>query len=121
MAEKKKVKGSLIAEIIIYSVFGLTALWGLTYIVLGVLCDANVVAYNSDLAKANAGFVNTGAIGFLPQGLIILSASILVIVVTLLIAAKSSDREFEKEQRRILARQNRRKGVTEEVVEAEVE
>ena len=120
MAEKKKIKGSLIAEIIIYSLFGLMAVWGLTYIVLGVLVEGRVVAYDSPLANVNKLFAQNG-IGFLAQGLIILAVALLVIVVTLLVAAKSSDREFEKEQRRILARQNRRKGGNQEFVEAEVE
>lgn len=122
MAEKKKIKGSLIAEIVLYSVFGLFALWGLVYIILGSLVDSNAVAYNSGLASANNAVGGSLGFGFLPQGLLYFGIGVLAIVITLLVAAKSSDREFEKEQRRILARQNRRKGVAqEEVIEAEVE
>ena len=123
MAENKKIKVSFIVEIVLYSVFGLIGIWGLVYIILGSLVDSNAVAYNSGLADANKSIGGTIGFGFLAQGLLILGLAILASVITLLIFAKSSDREFEKEQRRILARQNRRKGLAnqEEVVEAEVE
>jgi len=118
MAEKKKkVKGGLIAEIIIYSVMGLMALWGLIYIAFGI--TVNFVGPKNFLYETNKRWATHG-LGFLPQGLIILAVAIVVIVITLLVAAKSSDKEFEKEQRRILARQNRRKG-NQTVEDAEVE
>ena len=117
MENKKKIKGELIAEIIIYSVFGLMGIWGLVYIVLGVV--VNFVDYKNPIYISNDSFASKG-IGFLPQGLIILAVALVVIVTTLLIVAKTSDREFEKEQRRQIARQNRRKGNQEVVEDAEV-
>ena len=91
---KKKLPLSIF-EIVAYSILALLALWGLVYIALGFSCD--FISVKSDLYKANA---NLGTLGFLYQGLIILAVSAVVAVVVLLIHAKTSDREYEKNQRR---------------------
>lgn len=117
MAEAKKKLPLSIFEIVAYSVLLLLGLWGLIYIALGVAC--NFASYKGGLVYAN----NTLNLGFLYEGLIILGVSALAAVVVLLINAKSSDREFEKTQRRAAARAARRQGNVhqeEQVVDAEV-
>ena len=93
---KKKLPLSIF-EIVAYSILALLALWGLVYIILGFTCE--FISTKSDLYKANANF---GTLGFLYQGFIILASSAVVAVIILLIHAKTSDREYEKQQRRAL-------------------
>lgn len=115
MAETKKKLPVSIFEIIAYSITGLLGLWGLVYIALGVACV--FVNYKDALVEANAKL----NLGFLIEGVIILAVATVVTVVVLLIHAKTTDREFEKVQRRAAARANRRFGNSEEVVvDAEV-
>ena len=111
MAKTKKP----IFEIVWYSLTGAVALWGLTYVVLGIVCS--FIPLDSALAEANATIVTQFGLGFLYWGLIILAISSLAAIIVLLTFAKKVDRDFEKKQRRSL----RRSGLSEEtVVEAEV-
>ena len=118
MAEAKKKLPITIFELVAYIVLGLLALWGLVYIALGISC--NFISYKSGLVYAN-GQLN---LGFLYEGMIILAVSAVAASVVLLVNAKSSDREFEKEQRRAAARIARRTSglapQAETVVDAEV-
>ena len=119
MAKKFKLPISIF-ELVVYTIGGLIAIWGLVYISLGL--SVNFLRYDHDLVKTNADFIaNTNGMGFLQQGILILSLAVIALTVFLLGYAKKADRQYEKEQRRAAARTNRRFGSaeTEEVVEVE--
>lgn len=102
-------------ELVIYIGFGLMALWGITYICLGIAC--NFISYKSDLWGANEYLkATTSDLGFLKQGILVLTIAAVVIVTVLLLNAKKSDKEYEKSQRRA-ARLSQR---TSSFVDAEV-
>ena len=109
---KKKLPLSIF-EIVAYSVLGLLGIWGLVYVCLGVSCE--FISYKSALSETNKSF---GTLGFLYQGLIIMAVAVVAATVVLLIHAKSSDRDFEKAQRRA-ARLAKDKAPEAEVVDAE--
>ena len=109
MAEKKQIKftKNLIIELVIYTLAGLLAIWGLVYMCLGF--SINFISYKSDLTIADANIrAGTNGMGFLEQGIMILFIVIGVIIAVLLFFAKIADRAFEKEQRRAAARANRK-------------
>ena len=108
MAEKKKSKLPItIFELVVYILAGLLGIWGIVYISLGI--STNFVRFDSKLIEVDTGLkANTNGMGFLEQGILILVCAVLPIVVLLLVNAKTSDREFEKEQRRKQARFNRK-------------
>ena len=119
MAKKFKLPISII-ELVVYTLGGLMAIWGLVYISLGI--SVNFLKYDEELVKTNAKLVaGTNGMGFLQQGILVLFVGVAVIVVFLLAYAKVADRKYEKEQRRAAARFNRRtnKVESEEVVEVE--
>ena len=110
---KKKLPLSIF-EIVAYSILGLLGIWGLVYVALGVSCE--FISYKSALSETNKSF---GDLGFLNQGLIILAVATVASVIILLINAKTSDRDFEKAQRRA-ARLAKEPAATEtQVVDAE--
>ena len=88
-------------ELVWYILCGLVGIWGLTYIVLG-LVEQNlpISTENSDLTKANIKIVEKFKLGFLPWGLIILAIAAVAIVVVLLIFSAKVDRDYEKNVRR---------------------
>lgn len=109
-----------IFEIVWYTLTGAVAVWGLTYVVLGLIAAFYPATVDSNpLAQANKVIVNNFGLGFLYWGLIILAIGVVSAAFVLCIAAKSTDRELEKVQRRAarLAAQTK----TPEVVDAEVE
>lgn len=111
---KKKLHFSIF-ELVSYIVAGLFALWGLTYISLGVASE--YAGVKSALREADVHLKETtGNMGFLYQGLLVLFIGIAISVIVLLVFAKKSDRDFEKSQRRA-ARLKKQP----EVVEATVE
>ena len=97
MAKKENNKISVF-EIIWYSLTGGIALWGLVFIVLGVI--ARNLTSTADLVKADAAYLATMKIGFFNSGLILLSAGVVLAIIVLLLNAKKADREVEKQQRR---------------------
>ena len=116
---KKKLPISII-ELVVYTLSGLMALWGLVYISLGL--SVNFLKYDHELVKTNAALIaGTNGMGFLQQGILVLFVGVLVAVVFLLGYAKVADRQYEKEQRRAAARFNRKNNANEsqEVVEVE--
>ena len=103
---KKKLPISII-ELVVYTLSGLMALWGLVYISLGL--SVNFLKYDHELVKTNAALIaGTNGMGFLQQGILVLFVGVLVAVVFLLSYAKVADRQYEKEQRRAAARFNRK-------------
>ena len=120
MAENKKLPLSIF-ELVVYILAGLMGLGGLTYLVLGFIV-VDIAAHDSALTKANNSIQASSGMGFLYQGLLVLAIAVVVAVVVLLIHAKTADREYEKQQRRVQARNNRRKTSEDEnVVEVESE
>ena len=88
-------------ELVWYILCGLVGIWGLTYIVLG-LVEQNlpISTENSELTKANLVIIEKFKLGFLPWGLIILAIAAVAIVVVLLIFSAKVDRDYEKNVRR---------------------
>ena len=96
----KKLKLSLF-EFVVYVISGLLALWGLTYIVLGLFGQYLEVGSDQNvLAQANASFAKVFGLGFFGWGLIILSIGAVIAIICLCINAKKTDKEAEKAARR---------------------
>ena len=98
MAAKKKYK---LLELIIYITFGAIALWGLVYIVLGLLASnlpikesANPLKYGDDVIRSHFG------LGFFGWGLILFGVFALLTALAFIYFAKDVDKDYEKNQRR---------------------
>ena len=120
--KKRKLKLSLF-EIVWYILCGLVLLWGLTYIVLGLVAKyAPIPSSDNEVLKASDAYAKVFKLGFFEYGLIHTAVAWLLAIIVLLIYSKKSDREFEKEQRRAALRASARKsmGLEDDVVEAEV-
>lgn len=97
---KKKLAISTF-ELVWYILTGAVALWGLTYIVLGLIgMYAPVAAADNALAQASDKFKETFKLGFFGWGLIIFSVGAVAASACLIISSKSADRESEKAARR---------------------
>ena len=94
---KKKLKVSVF-EIIWYILTGALAVWGLTFITLGVI--VRNTKSDTNLAKGNASWLSAMKTNFFTSGVIILVTGVILAVIVLLIFAKTADREVEKQQRR---------------------
>ena len=95
----KKARKLTTFEIIWYCLNSLLGLWGLTYIVLGIIVrnqGSNGVFYNAN----NVIDKNFGLGGFFNWGLILVAIAVVLSVIVLLANAKKADTEFEKNQRR---------------------
>lgn len=98
---KSVFKNLSLFELIVYLVAGALALWGLTYIALGLIGSyINVGADDNVLLKGSEALAKVFGLGFLGWGLIILSIGALLAVVCLCINAKKTDKEAEKAARR---------------------
>ena len=95
---KKANRKVSIFEIVWYTLCGLIAVWGLTFLTLGVI--VRHLRSTDALYKADASYLAAMKIGFFNSGLILLPAGVVAAVVVLLIFAKTADREVEKQQRR---------------------
>lgn len=121
MEKKRKLKLSVF-EIVWYALCCLIILWGLTYIVLGLIARfANIPTADNEILKASDKYAEVFKMGFFGYGLIHTAVGWLLLIIVLLVYSKKSDREFEKEQRRAALRASARKsmGLDEDVVEAE--
>lgn len=107
-------------EFVWYIIAGLLALWGLVYIVLGLVIDygpLNVEQF--PLRKVQQDFMAWAGLSFFNWGLIILSIGAVLAVIVLCVFASSHDREVEKQNRRAQRKINLNN--TEEVIkDAEV-
>lgn len=85
-------------EIVWYVINGGLALWGLTYVVLGVIC--RMLPTSAELSKANTFIQNSFGLGFFWWGIIIMWIGILLGVIVLLVFASKTANQVEKETRR---------------------
>ena len=98
---KAVFKNLSLFELIVYVLAGALALWGLTYITLGLIGSyINIGAEDNALLKGSDALAKVFGLGFLGWGLIILSIGALLAVVFLCINAKKTDKEAEKAARR---------------------
>lgn len=89
------------AELVWYIVCGAVGLWGLTYIVLGLVAqNLPITSEDNQFIAANNGFAKTFGLDWLGWGLIILAIAAVGAVIVLLSLAGKSDREYEKNTRR---------------------
>ncbi len=116
--QMKKLPLSLF-EIVWYSLMAGLGLWGLTYIVLGLVAAyAPIPDSENKLVEGNAAIVKAFKLGFFGWGLIILAIAAVCAVIALLLTSRKADREFEKSQRRAAIRASARK--VDNVDEAEI-
>ena len=97
MANKKKLPVSIV-ELVWYPICVLVIIWGLTYVVLGLINK-----YNNDLtalAEFNTNFKKLFGLNLYFWGLIIIAIAVVAGVVVMLFFAKVYDRATEREQRR---------------------
>ena len=88
-------------ELVWYIICGGVGLWGLTYIVLGLVADnLPITAEDGDFVKANAEFAETFGLGWFHWGLIILGIAAVCAAVALLLLSNKADRDYEKTTRR---------------------
>ena len=97
MANKKKLPVSIV-ELVWYPICALVIIWGLTYVVLGLINK-----YNNDLtalAEFNTNFKKLFGLNLYFWGLIIIAIGVVAGVAVMLFFAKVFDRATEREQRR---------------------
>lgn len=111
MAKKNKLPVSIF-ELVWYPICALVILWGLTYVVLGLVTKYNNI---SALTEFNANFTKQFGLNLYFWGLIIVVIGVIAGVAVMLIFAKTFDRATEREQRRS-ARLNALKKDDEKVV-----
>lgn len=116
--ETKKLPLSIF-EIVWYSLMAGLGLWGLTYIVLGLVAAyAPIPDADNKLVDGNNAIVKAFGLGFFGWGLIILAIAAVGAVIALLLTSRKADREYEKSQRRAAIRASARK--VDNVDEAEI-
>lgn len=98
MAKKLSGKALKIFETIVYSIAGGIALWGLTYIVLGLI--ANYGPIDNDLQKASENLAKLFKLGFFEWGIILFCIGMGIGILVLLIIANTVDKTNEKAARR---------------------
>ena len=111
MAKKNKLPVSIF-ELVWYPICALVILWGLTYVVLGLVTKYNNI---NALTEFNANFTKQFGLNLYFWGLRIIVIGAVAGVAVMLIFAKTFDRASEKEQRRS-ARLNALKKDDEKVV-----
>ncbi|MCQ2814955.1 MAG: hypothetical protein MJ227_01510 [Bacilli bacterium] len=111
-----------IPELVCYVVSLLVGIWGITYIIIGLIGEN--LPYSDSLYQANINFKSTFGLDFFGWGLIILAIATLFAVIILCAVAKTKDRAYEKEQRRaarLAQLKEARKNNDDSVVDAEFE
>ncbi len=111
MASKKKLPVSIF-ELVWYPICALVILWGLTYVILGLVTKYNNI---NALTEFNTNFTKQFGLNLYFWGLIIVVIGVVAGVAVMLIFAKTFDRATEREQRRS-ARLNALKKDDEKVV-----
>ena len=98
MAKKLSGKALKIFETIAYTICGGVALWGLTYIVLGLI--ATYGPLDNPIEKFNTSFTKTFGLGLFNWGIIIFLIGMGVGIIILLVIANTVDKTNEKAARR---------------------
>ena len=111
MAKKNKLPVSIF-ELVWYPICALVILWGLTYVILGLVTKYNNI---NALTEFNTNFTKQFGLGLYFWGLLIVVFGVVAGVAVMLIFAKTFDRATEREQRRS-ARLNALKKDDEKVV-----
>ena len=93
---KKKLPLSIF-EIVWYSICVLVMIWGLVYVILALIDDANQL---TDLHKFMANFKKTFGLSMYFWGLIIFAIGVVAGVTVMIIYAKTFDKAADREQRR---------------------
>ena len=96
MANKKKLPVSIF-ELVWYPICALVIIWGLTYVILGLVTKYNNI---NALTEFNANFTKQFGLGLYFWGLLIIVIGVVAGVAVMLIFAKTFDRATEREQRR---------------------
>ena len=96
MANKKKLPLSLF-ELVWYPVCGLVIIWGLIYVILGLVNRFNKITALKDFC---GNFKRTFGLDIYFWGLIIIAIAVVAGVVCMLFFAKTFDRAADREQRR---------------------
>lgn len=96
MAKKNKLPVSIF-ELVWYPICALVILWGLTYVILGLVTKYNNI---SALTEFNTNFTKQFGLNLYFWGLIIVVIGVAAGVAVMLIFAKTFDRATEREQRR---------------------
>lgn len=128
-AKRNVSVGQLIFEIIWYTICGGVALWGLTYITLGIIIDYLPIKDADDgLVKfQQEQFIKYFKLDFFGWGLIILAIAAVAAVIVLLLCSNKVDRDYEKNVRRaqrmaqLDAEVEKEELAEQDVVDAEVE
>ena len=119
-----KQKKNQIIEIVLYALFGALAIWGLVYIILGLLANnLPVPEAKNALKDGNAVIEANFGLGFFGWGLILFGVFAAIGAFSLIYFAKDVDKEYEKSQRRAarLKRNTPTENKVEEVVDVKVE
>lgn len=117
---KNKKKELTLLEKISYPVLCALMLWGLTYTVLGLIADNLQVASSSNyLKQASNEIAKLFGLGFFGWGLIIFAIGAVLTTILLLVNARSTDRDYERAQRRAarLARNRAVENETQQVID----
>lgn len=119
MAAKKRSK---VVEYIVYGTFGALALWGLVYIVLGLLANSLPIPVSQNPLKSGDDVIKSYfGLGFFGWGLILFSVFATLTALALVYFAKDVDKDYEKQQRRAARLKRNVEQPNEEVVDAKVE
>ena len=98
---KNNAKSVKIFEIIFYSICGALAIWGLTYIVLGLVAEyADIPSSQNYIEQASKSLAKQFGMGFLNWGIIIFCIGMGLGIAVLLIIANTVDKTSEKAARR---------------------
>ena len=114
-------------EFVWYILTGLVGVWGLTYIVLGLVAqNLPITSEDKGLVAANSTFQKTFGLDFFGWGLIILAIAAVAAVIVLLLFSNKVDREYEKNVRRAqrlaqLEAEEIKEEEKEEAIEAEIQ
>ena len=88
-------------ELVWYTLTGLVGIWGLTYIVLGIIASyLPIQSEDPALVKANNKILELFKLDMLGWGLIILAIAAVAGVVVLILFSNKVDRDYEKNVRR---------------------
>lgn len=102
MAKEINKKAIKIFEVIWYTICSAVIVWGLTYIVLGLVAEyAAIPDHKNELLQASNKLAATfGGLGFFQWGLIIFGIGMACAILVLLIVAATVDKTSEKAARR---------------------